>query len=250
MYDEEEGTNLRCGDIPFDPKHENDNKYHINWPSSRPKRKDFFSLLDNLEHFLRNEQTLHRQFYFQIYFTSQINGRSKRCTVQQYELDLSYPAGNARFCNLSTSSSGGSGHEELCGEFHCDDLLFPLYADPKPHAGHHGDHQGKGGRHRGTMSMENVYDDEEGYDDEEDDTSLEDGQHHQRTKVDSNSLGQTHEGRDQQHQDQEDETNFSWTRMIRTDMRLLIFFTVVPLVLFGVLVFGLELIVYFMCCRK
>lgn len=236
MYDEQEGTNLRCGHIPFDPRHEN--KYHINWPANHNKRKDYFSLLDNLERFLLNEQTLHRQFYFQIYFTS-FNGRVKRCSVQQYELDLSYPLGNSRFCNLSHITGG---QEELCGEFHCDDLIFPLYTDPEPQH-----HDGKGG---GKHSAED-YGDDEDYDDDEDDVS-----HEQDTPsnkgVDttgSNSLGQTHRGH-QQPQEDKGYFSWSWARMIRTDMRLVIFCTIVPLVLFGVLVFGMELIVYFMCCRK
>lgn len=245
MYDEEEGTYLRCKGVPFDNK--NDNKYHINWPDNLLRRKDYFSLLETLEQFLQNEQTYRRQFYFQIFFSSQFNGR-KRCTVQQYQLDLSYPAGNARFCNLTQLPDG---HEELCGEFHCDDLIFPMYTEPiQHHTGH-----GVGGRQRGRggggppseeEDDEDDYDDDEDYDDE-DDTS--DERHHHSKGHHPNlqvvgdvrsSLGQTYPSSE----------NFSWTRMLRTDLRLLIFVTIVPLVLFGVLIFGLELIVYFMCCRK
>ncbi|CAL8073668.1 unnamed protein product [Orchesella dallaii] len=241
MYDEEEGTNFRCWNNPFEDTF--NNKYHIFWPDSVPKRKEHFSLLEILERFLQNEQTYRRQFYFQVYFTS-FNGRSKRCSVQQYELDLSYPAGNARFCNL-TQIPGG--HEELCGEFPCDDLIFPLF-DPKPHDG----------KHRGRLETEEEYDDE--YDDDKEDYGDEEGSrehdtdfkthHKHHPKLQTKAIGDGTGSSLSSSQTHNDDGSNSWARMLRLDMRLLIFITIVPLVLFGVLVFGLELIVYFMCCRK
>jgi hypothetical protein len=127
-------------------------------------------------------------------FTLAFLGRNKKCTVQQYELNLSNPGCNTQRPRI----------DDVCGEFSCDDLIFPYYS----------------------------------------------GDERQRVKFSSRPFNNN--GRpSNQERDPYNNTILGTTKPFykKFDVKFVVFITTLPILLIGMLVFGLEIIIYFTCLR-
>ncbi|XP_035701151.1 uncharacterized protein LOC110862080 [Folsomia candida] len=199
QFDEEEGVELSCDETSVDL---DTVANHIYWPRDERRRKKSFSIFRNLERFLKNEEKFRKNFYFQIYFTSE-SGHSKKCTLQQYELNLS---------SLGCNSRRPPRIEHVCGEFSCKDLIFPFYGDGK--------------------RVKLIWKSGE---------MREDGKPVLLYPPDYPSTTTNVE--------RNESRSFFYFKG-RLDVRFVVFLTILPIVIFGMLVFSLEIIIYITCMRR
>ncbi len=122
--------------------------------------------------------------------------------MQQYELNLSNPGGG---CNSGRPTK----IEHVCGEFGCDDLIFPFYGD---------DNRVKFIWKSGELAKDGKP------------TLLFHPDYLDKPTINGSSR-----------------SFFNFDRKL--DVRFIIVLTMLPLVIFGMLVFSLELIIYISCLK-
>lgn len=161
-----------------------------------------FTLLPKVVHKLLI--TLHIRFNRNQYVNTfpWLSGHSKKCTLQQYELNLS---------SLGCNSRRPPRIEHVCGEFSCKDLIFPFYGDGK--------------------RVKLIWKSGE---------MREDGKPVLLYPPDYPSTTTNVE--------RNESRSFFYFKG-RLDVRFVVFLTILPIVIFGMLVFSLEIIIYITCMR-